>query len=256
MQDNSASAGDDAPPVIQSASPTRAPGRGPRRLNLLGTGVATTAPSNTAPAVEGDLDDAALAKARIDGWLSQAGAQTAHRPHVSVGTKELGTRLQRWFVLPTELQERLFPLPMGTRLMLISHSSRVCRCHSFVLAPARTTTRCVLWRWLLRMTHDVAGRPVEWTIVQSSGDYEFDAKAVEAIRSARLWAAMGTLAQGKVADWSKWIFSAEANNWSRTELILDPFFTPDGQVLEQESGVRGVTSVTRKVVLIAIRYAS
>jgi hypothetical protein len=107
---------------------------------------------------------------------------------------------------------------------------------------------------LVMVTHDENGLPFFWEVVESSGDRDFDAEALSAVKTTLAQNTGNALMVDPAPVSSRWLFSTQAYRWSRDELLLDPQFTPPGREVESASGVLGKTTVVRSVRLVAVTY--
>ncbi len=102
--------------------------------------------------------------------------------------------------------------------------------------------------------HDERGLLHDWSVTESSGDRSFDDEALSAVRAALELTDAAELAGGeRPALRSDWVFRVTAYRWSRQDL-MDPTFTPPGQVLDAYSSIAGKTTMVREVRLVAIRF--
>lgn len=107
---------------------------------------------------------------------------------------------------------------------------------------------------VIDVDHDELGLPTKWRLSRPSGDGELDNAALAAIGDSSDWTPPESIARGRRPLRTRWVFSADAYQWSRLELILDPLFEPPGATLERTSGVGGVTTLVKTVRLVAVVY--
>lgn len=98
--------------------------------------------------------------------------------------------------------------------------------------------------------HDKIGLPQRSTVLMSSGDKRFDNAVLAAIKEAKTWVALRLPEGPRQPEWSRWVFSAVAYQWSRSEMILDPGFIPPGRRSEEMSSAAAVTTIDQSVRLI------
>ncbi len=239
------------------------------------------------------LSGGALAKARIDGWVREFKAgQRVVADATPPPVRELGQRLNEGFIPAASSLEKASRFGLGALSSVSSFIDNYLgqledmRGHSIggsteplvkgagdvdpkLLRSRRDRSpatgicfgscsggshQVAALAVTVDIDHDELGVPAHWRVRVSSGDDAFDKEALSAIRYGLDFGDTHVLLGPPTPRWSRWVFSAHALRYARSDLLLDPGFVQPGKELEEHSGILGKTTLVRAVRLVAIEY--